>query len=411
MAIFRRLQLIVLALGATFAISGCGSGPGTIVGSNIPPSSGGNPGSQSDSCGGPPPAIPTVTSEDYYIGAQPWIFTYQIDASTGNGKFIQGLEVGGRPSIIAITNPAKYLYDWDDYGQTLNGYSVGPNGALSPLKGSPFFTYTPVFTSTQSFLGVTDIKLTPDGTVLYVVLNGHIIGFQVDQSTGQLTQLPINVSGNAIYMVIDPSGSFAYTAFDTNPVNGLSFADPAGIAAYSIDPATKNLTPLANSPFMLPSNAGTVQSPIMDPGGNFLYVVLSLPNELYTSQVAGFARDRATGNLAPINGSPFTGLGSIAMHPSGKFLFAENSGGSVGAYCIHSSTGALSLFATTPASTGCGVGLIDPTGNWDVAQGGVCQINQTTGVITSTSTVFPSPPSADAISWSPTAWALAAAPP
>lgn len=407
-----RPHAVLLALFVVFAfcISGCESGPGTIAGSTTnPPGGAGGSGSGavSDSCGAsssgaPSPGASAITTEYLYVGAQPYLFGYKVETSTGLATLAQSFggagRGAGRVSFMAITNPAKYLYAFDSYGSELDVYSIGPNGALTPLTGSQFFGYQDL---------VTGIALTPDGTVLYVSQADQITGFQVDQSTGQLTPLPINnvpgasgagpgVSGQ---LAIDPSGCFVYATLDVIGMNGNI---SAGILAYSIDPATKALTPLANSPFMLGSSSGSI-SLGMDPTGRFLYIALS-------GRIAGFSRDSTTGNPNPI-GSPLAtsnyvngNANYIVMHPSGKFLLSGDSDGSIATYSIQSTTGALSLIAKTSGPSSCGLRVIDPTGNYLYDSGiDVCQINQSSGVINSVAAgqPFPFP-----ISWAPTSIAI-----
>ena len=399
------VALLALFVVFVFCISGCGSSPGAIAGSTAnPPGSGGGNGSGagSDSCGASSAAAPAITTEYLYVGAQPYLFGYTVQTSTGLATLSQSFggsgRGAGRVSFMAATNPAKFLYAFDTYGSELDGYSIGANGTLTPLNVSQLF-------GDQDL--VTDIALTPDGTVLYVSQADRITGFQVDQSTGQLTPLPVNnvpgatgagpgVSGQ---LVIDPSGRFAYATLDVNGMNGIS----AGILAYSIDPATKTLTPLANSPFMLGSSSGSI-SLAMDPTGNFLYAALS-------GRIVGFSRDSTTGNLNPISGSPFAtsnyangNANYIVAQPSGEFLLSGDSDGSIATYCIHSTTGALSLMAKTSGPSSCGLQVIDPTGNYLYDFGiDVCQINQSSGVVNSVAAgqTYPFP-----TSWSPTSVAI-----
>ena len=79
-----------------------------------------------------------------------------------------------------------------------------------------------------------------------------------------------------------------------------------------------------------------------------------------SGNVSAYAIDTSTGALSEVAGSPFAaGIGpeSISVHPSGKFAYVANFGsanvsGSVSAYTIDASTGALSEVVGSPFPAG-----------------------------------------------------------
>jgi 6-phosphogluconolactonase len=74
-----------------------------------------------------------------------------------------------------------------------------------------------------------------------------------------------------------------------------------------------------------------------------------------TASVSGFTVNAATGALTAISGSPFTGgsgPNSIALHPSGKFLYVADVGSfDIAAYSLNSSSGSLTPVPGSPFPT------------------------------------------------------------
>ena len=218
-------------------------------------------------------------------------------------------------------------------------------------------------------------------------VNG-ITAAQVDAVAGTvLASLP-GASGPA-----SPAGIFLTSTnflFVGDFVNNVVYA-------YGVNNTTGALTAVSGSPFSLP---GLIQIQGLagiagDPAGKFLYVANANDNV-----VAAFTIN-SSGQLANITGSPF-GTGSfpvqLAVDPSGKFLYVSNfedATGSISAYTIDPSTGALTQVPGSPYATlvnGGPAGLaVAPngkflyiamagttgTGNQIVAQ----NINSTTGAL------------------------------
>ena len=184
----------------------------------------------------------------------------------------------------------------------------------------------------------------------------------------------IPTEGRATYVSVDPSGKFAYVA------NGGENSDGSpgvNVLMYTINAATGALNVHRNSSCgfasyldRLPSvrqvrlcgqcrleqrflghhrhhdrdlnicRAGS--SLALDPRSKFAYVVNSGSNDVSTYTVDG-----TTGALTSL-GTTGTGLSpaSIALHPSGKFVYVTNGSNSVWMYNIDASTGTLTLIGT-----------------------------------------------------------------
>jgi 6-phosphogluconolactonase (cycloisomerase 2 family) len=140
---------------------------------------------------------------------------------------------------------------------------------------------------------------------------------------------------------VDPSGRFLYVTL-LNDSNGSIFA-------YTINSANGALSPVPGSPFATVAN-GQPQFLAVHPSGKFLYAGLDGP-----SAVAAFAI-RANGALAPVAGSPFpTGnfpLG-LAVDRAGRFLYTADTGaGTISAFAVDQNSGALSALSGSPFSAG-----------------------------------------------------------
>jgi 6-phosphogluconolactonase len=206
----------------------------------------------------------------------------------------------------------------------------------------------------------------PPAEFLYATSNAAVLVFSVDASTGALTPEPNGPSAPGGFgIAANPSASFLYSSNDT----------AGGVAGFSINQSGA-LSTVNGSPFLLPndppySNLGNVDSLAMHPSGQFLFAPDSPANE-----VAAFAVDDTTGVLTPIPGSPFpagTQPEQVVVTPSGQFLYVSDddtsaSTGGIWAFTISSSTGSLTTIAGSPFPTLNGLNpdglVIHPSGKF-----------------------------------------------
>jgi 6-phosphogluconolactonase (cycloisomerase 2 family) len=189
------------------------------------------------------------------------------------------------------------------------------------------------------------VTVDPSGRFAYVANQGvgSVSGYTIEGSTGALTPIagsPFEAGTGSLYVAVDPSGRFAYVA------------DSLGIFAYSIDFATGALTPIGGSPFSV-GRGGAPFSLTVAPSGRFVYAANSGQNNVW-----GYAINDVTGELTPAPGSPFpAGCGpqAVTVQPSGKFAYASNwCSSNVSAYTIDTTTGTLTPVIGSPFQAGVG---------------------------------------------------------
>jgi 6-phosphogluconolactonase len=159
---------------------------------------------------------------------------------------------GTSPQAIVVHPSLPYLYVANDNpDETIQSYAINnatgaltPNGATVSIAGGP-----------------TCLVIDPTGNFLYCVnswMPSTISGFRINQSNGTLSALTgspyastYSVSGTITlqYCAIDPTGKFLYA-----PVVNESPA-PGHIEGFAIDQTTGNLTHLSDSGWEYPDNA------------------------------------------------------------------------------------------------------------------------------------------------------------
>lgn len=185
------------------------------------------------------------------------------------------------------------------------------------------------------------IAVGPSKNFLYVAnrTDNTISRFKIDSSIGSLTEVTprVNTGLTPSDMVMDSAGNFLFV------VNQIS----SDISVFSIDSASGALTQIPGSPFPTSPNPVTLA---ITPSGKFLYVVNS-----NLELVSGYAIG-ASGSLQQVPSSPFTvGTGpmAITIDPSEKFVYVVNSSDdSVTIDAINSSTGALAPVVGSPYAAG-----------------------------------------------------------
>jgi 6-phosphogluconolactonase (cycloisomerase 2 family) len=343
----RRMSLLA-AIAGCLLLAGCGSSNST------PP---------------PPPPPPSPLGHAYVTTANN-VLAYSISASNGGLAVIAS--PAGAPGGTAVTsNASKNLVYTLSSGGQISGYTLNrSDGSLTAIAGSPWggagvgvafltvdaagqYLFVPamqdlvvvpytigaadaltiglqVSTPKSPLTATVDppahflyVPMGTSGTELFQIVNGALI----DNGT-----IPPQGLGGALSVAITPGDTFAYIS------DGLS-----GVAAYSINATTGELTSLAGSPF-----AGGVGSSAMamTPNGKFLYVAT-------TPAVAGFSIN-ADGSLTSVGSPSILPTPPLAMsiEPSGAFLYVtSNNSPSVSIFQINATTGVLSVQPgiTTPA--------------------------------------------------------------
>ncbi len=199
-------------------------------------------------------------------------------------------------------------------------------------------------------------------------------------------------------VAIDPAGKFAYVA---NYLDQFGSAQTGAVSAYTINPNTGALAVVAGSPFAA-ANWGPVGGVAVDPKGRFAYAV-NQGDAVTPGPVSAYTIDRSSGALAHVGTDVLAGPGpdSVAVDPTGRFAYVTNQGGNVSAFTIDSTTGALSTITCVtgcdtyypypgyfPAGTAPSSVSVDPTGKFaylvNINDGTVeaYSIDSTTGALT-----------------------------
>jgi len=170
----------------------------------------------------------------------------------------------------------------------------------------------------------------------------QVASYREDPNSGVLTQIagsPFPAGDGAESMVIHPSGKFLYVANPGAAENDISLFTIASDGVLSeVTPRTL-VSPGGSSPQLL----------VMDPTGNFLYVM-----NVSSANISVFSIDSSAGALSPVTGSPFfTNLTPqyMALAPSGNLLYVASSVSSVGGQ----SSGSIEAFSVN-------AGVLSPLG-------------------------------------------------
>jgi 6-phosphogluconolactonase (cycloisomerase 2 family) len=208
------------------------------------------------------------------------------------------------------------------------------------------------------------------GRFLFVANTGstRISTFSIDAMSGQLTFVSDSAPGDAYrHMISDPMRPYLYTTSGASP----------NVRSWSYSPAG-TVTNITTQTFMAAGTAGGIA---LAPGGQALFVTDSTNDEINVFPVAN-------GNLSARSPTSQNDVGPMAIHPSGRFLFAVSGGASPSsyAYTLDSTTAAITGASVQASMTGMSAARLSPLGRflWVASSGGSIRgfsVNQTTGAL------------------------------
>jgi 6-phosphogluconolactonase len=146
------------------------------------------------------------------------ILIFDRDTSSGALTFRTTFDSNSPLGPIAITPSGKYLVAAPPLGSGIYVYSIGADGNLTPVPGSPF--------ASPNNNIVNAMSISPDGKFVAVAEQGGIVVQKITPKNGALTLVPGSPFGGYIPYAItfDPSGEFVYvpgTAFRIDSDTGV----------------------------------------------------------------------------------------------------------------------------------------------------------------------------------------------
>jgi 6-phosphogluconolactonase len=331
------------------------------------------------------------------------IYAYNFNATTGQLSSIGLAAESTDPSFVAVHPNGKFLYAVNEVGDfngmksgAVSAFAIDPkSGALKLLNQVSTHGAGPCFVSldkTGRFVlvanydggSVATFAIQDDGSLS--LLKGFV------QHSGSGVDKERQEGPHAHWIGVSPDNRFALAA-------DLGLDD---VLVYKLDDVRGGLTP--NTPPLAEVKPGSgPRHLVFHPTGKFAYLVSEM-----SSTVTAFAYSAQKGSLSALQTLPmlpkdYSGVreaAEIAVHPSGKFLYASNRGtaNSIVAYKIDAVKGTL-----TAAGTFSTKGMIprnfaiDPTGqfllaaNEDSGNIVVFRIDATTGSLTPTGQVVEVP--------------------
>ncbi len=255
------------------------------------------------------------------------------------------------PLSIAVHPSGKWAYIAINQRSSVNQYTIGSDGSLSPMTPAsvPAGTYP------------TTVTVDPSGKYAYLS-NGRdntVSQYTIDQATGALSPMtPPTVAAagtsgkeNAWFFEVEPKGKYAYV---TNYFDGT-------ISQYNINQTNGTLS--AMTPATVATGGTYAGSIAVDPSGKYAYVTIL--GATAATAVAQFDIDQTNGTLSPMTPPTVSAGGAaaafITVEASGKYAYATSGdtgwgSATVAQYAI-GADGALTLMSNPTVPSGYG-----PTG-------------------------------------------------
>ncbi|MBA3314104.1 MAG: lactonase family protein [Planctomycetota bacterium] len=312
---------------------------------------------------GVPFYIGTYTSP----GGSQGIYRAVLDVETGELSQPELAAEAPGPSFVAIHPNGQFLYAVHEPTEgDVSAYAIDADGKLKKLN-----------TQSSGGGGPCHVSVSPDGRNVFTASYG----------AGSLACLPLKADGSLdeASAVIENTGSGPDKARQEGPHLHAIYADGENSFVYACDLGTDEVLI-----FRLNSEEGTLtptepRSAKVPPGGGPRHLAMhpngrfAFANNEMTSAVTAFSRDPKSGALSPKqtvstlpDGKPVPGnsTAEIFLHPNGKWLYVSNRGhDSIAAFNV-GQDGELSLIEIASAGVSVPRGFgIDPSGRWLVAAG------------------------------------------
>lgn len=306
--------------------------------------------------------------------------TMVIDAA---GKF---LFVADRATVCYL-NSSSNMCDPQQQGTPYNVpgavsvFALGSGGTATEVAGSPFVPSTAPSTLPQAGLDIVGVAPTPTvfppigingvqnsvcsaaalnpptSEYLYAVdgLGNQVFEFSVNTTSGVLTLnlspvVPISTDPIPAGVAVDPCDRFVYvTGSQNDRVSAYTICNGTATQSTSCPVIPDwSLQAVAGSPFSLTGSANRPGPLVVDPFGNFVYVLSTNSNTisgLRISPVSG-----ALAALSPATVATGSAPKSIAIRADDNWMFVTNfnSPSSVSQYAITPATGALTAQPNIP---------------------------------------------------------------
>jgi 6-phosphogluconolactonase len=296
------------------------------------------------------------------------VYVYRFDAATGQLTPLGLAAESPEPSFLTVDPTGHFLYAVNE----LDSYKGQHTGAVSAFAIDAVTGKLSLLNEVSS-RDAGPAHITLDQTGRYALVSNYTLGsvavFPVlqDGRLGDFTDF-VRHKGSSVN-VERQEGPHAH-AVALSPDNRFALVADLGldqILVYPFDPAAGML---GHEPHITKTHPGAgPRHLVFDPRGKFLYVI----NEMQSS-VVSYSYDAAHGELHELKTistlpEKFAGnndAAEIAVHPSGKFLYASNRGhDSIAVFSIDPVTGALARveFVSTRGKTPRNF-AIDPTGTW-----------------------------------------------
>ena len=290
------------------------------------------------------------------------------------------------PEMLSVDSAQKFIFvadraTTDSNGLALPGgvsvFSIGSGGSVTEVAGSPF---SPPSNNAQFNIDIVSVAASPTvfpaiglngvqnavcsapgnnpptSEYLYAVdqLGQQVYEFQVDTSTGALsaptgqTVVPAFATDQKPSGVaVDPCDRFVYVSnYLANRISAYTICST--VIQGTCPAADGTLLPVSGSPFSLSGNANGPGPLLVDPYGNYVYVVGTKSNT-----VSGFKISSISGSLTALTPAVVaTGSqpSSIAIRADDNWMFVSNqNSASVSQYSITPASGALTV--QSPIST------------------------------------------------------------
>ena len=275
------------------------------------------------------------------------IYGYAINPTSGVLTAVPGspFATGSNPESFTFDASGAYVYVDNVIDDTVSGYALNAaNGSLTALPGSPYALTT----------GSQPAQMTRAGNFLYVVY----------QASNTVEVLPINTGDGSLTVGVAGSpfatdtGPFTVA---TDPAGTVLFTGNAGsgggsISSFQIDSSTGVLTQFTSGvSIAIPVNNDIA----IDPQGKYLFVTER--NIGGVVDVYPIDTTSATGLDGAVAGSPFATGGnnpnSVNFDSSGQFVYVGNdASATVSEFTL--SAGVLTPIAGSPVAAGNGPDFI-----------------------------------------------------